>query len=84
MRAKAAGLSRLFTLGSLSQAASDAFGDGARGFATHAQLVDALRAELHAGVRLLVKGSRGSAMDRVVKALLAADAGTAIGEADAA
>ena len=84
VRAKAAGLSRLFTLGSLSQAASDAFGDGARGFATHAQLVDALRAELHAGVRLLVKGSRGSAMDRVVKALLAADAGTAIGEADAA
>ena len=46
--------------------------------------LDALRAELHAGVRLLVKGSRGSAMDRVVKALLAADAGTAIGEADAA
>ena len=84
VRAKAAGLSRLFTLGSLSQAASDASGEGARGCATHAQLGDALRAELHAGVRLLVKGSRGSAMDRVVKALLAADAGTAIGEADAA
>jgi len=34
-------------------------------------LATALAAELHAGVRCLVKGSRGSAMDTIVKALLA-------------
>ena len=73
-RAKAAGIARLYTLGALSQAAADAFGEGARAFASHAELADALSAELHAGVRALVKGSRGSAMDRIVKALLASDA----------
>ena len=48
-----------------------------------ASLADALAADLHAGVRVLVKGSRGSAMDRIVKALLAVDAANK-GEADAA
>ena len=43
-------------------------------FETHAALTDALAADLHAGVRVLVKGSRGSAMDRIVKALLQRDA----------
>lgn len=83
-RAKAAGIARLYTLGTLSKAASDAFGDGARAFASHADLADVLSAELRAGVRVLVKGSRGSAMDRIVKALLAADAVADKGEADAA
>jgi len=82
-RARAAGIARLYTLGTLSQAATDAFGDGARGFDSHAALADALLAGLHGGVRVLVKGSRGSAMDRIVKALLAADV-AAEGEADAA
>ena len=83
-RAKAAGIARLYTLGVLSKAASDAFGEGARAFATHAQLADALADELRAGVRVLVKGSRGSAMDRIVKALLASDAAVENGDADAA
>jgi len=69
-RAKAAGLRRLYTLGPLSAAAAAAFGEGARSFHNHASLADALRAELRAGVRCLVKGSRGSAMDRIVAALL--------------
>lgn len=69
-RAKAAGIARLYTLGPLSEHAVRAFGPGARAFATHASLVDALRTELHGGVRVLVKGSRGSAMDRIVSALL--------------
>jgi UDP-N-acetylmuramoyl-tripeptide--D-alanyl-D-alanine ligase len=42
------------------------------------------RHRLHAGVRVLVKGSRGSAMDRIVQALLASDAAAGKGEADAA
>ena len=88
-RAKAAGIARLYTLGALSKAASDAFGEGARSFASHAELADALSSELRGGVRVLVKGSRGSAMDRIVKALLAGDAAadkaaTNRGDADAA
>ncbi|WP_052101343.1 UDP-N-acetylmuramoyl-tripeptide--D-alanyl-D-alanine ligase [Novilysobacter arseniciresistens] len=75
-RAKAAGIARLFALGPLSAAAAEAFGDGGEVFDSHAAVVDALRARLGADVRVLVKGSRGSAMDRVVAALLAGDAGT--------
>ncbi|RRU05139.1 UDP-N-acetylmuramoyl-tripeptide--D-alanyl-D-alanine ligase [Stenotrophomonas sp. 278] len=70
-RARAAGLKRLYTLGPLSEAASTAFGEGGRHFSTHDALAAALAGELHAGVRCLVKGSRGSAMDKIVKALLA-------------
>jgi len=69
-RAKAAGIARLFALGPLSAAAAEAFGVGAAHFGTHEALAEALRRELHAGVRVLVKGSRGSAMDRIVTALL--------------
>ena len=70
-RARAAGLRRLYTLGPLSAAAAAAFGEGARTFQAHASRAAALRAALRAGVRCLVKGSRGSAMDKIVKALLA-------------
>ena len=48
----------------------DPQGEGARTFQDHASLAAALRADLRAGVRCLVKGSRGSAMDRIVAALL--------------
>jgi UDP-N-acetylmuramoyl-tripeptide--D-alanyl-D-alanine ligase len=71
-RAKAAGITRLFALGDLSAAAAAAFGAGAEHFRTHAALADALRAQLRSDVRVLVKGSRGSAMDKVVQALLPA------------
>lgn len=74
-RAKEAGIARLYALGGLSAMAAKAFGEGARTFSTHEDLIEALRSELHATVRVLVKGSRGSAMDRIVKALLAADGG---------
>ncbi len=69
VRARSAGIARLYMLGTLSAAAADAFGDGARRFETHDALIEALRADLHADARVLVKGSRGSAMDRVVTAL---------------
>lgn len=74
-RARAAGIRRLYTMGSLSQAASRAFGEGGRHFENHKTLAEALRADLHGGVRCLVKGSRGSAMDRIVAALLSAGEG---------
>ncbi len=69
-RARAAGLKRLYALGPLSAAAAAAFGEGGRHFDSHAALAAALETELHAGVRCLVKGSRGSAMDKIVTALL--------------
>jgi UDP-N-acetylmuramoyl-tripeptide--D-alanyl-D-alanine ligase len=67
--AKRSGIQRLRAVGRLSRAAVEAFGGGAQHFAEQAQLIEALHAELRAGVVLLVKGSRSSAMERVVKAL---------------
>jgi UDP-N-acetylmuramoyl-tripeptide--D-alanyl-D-alanine ligase len=67
--ARRSGIQRLRAVGRLSRAAVDAFGSGAQHFTEQAQLVEALRAELRGGVVLLVKGSRSSAMERVVKAL---------------
>ena len=79
-KAKSAGIQRLYTLGPLSAAAALAFGEGARSFESHAALVDALRADLQQfaqpqTLRCLVKGSRGSAMDRIVTALLSTGEG---------
>jgi len=70
-RAKAAGIRRLYTFGELSAEAAKAFGEGALQYGNHDALAAALLAELHDGVRVLVKGSRGSAMDKIVKAVLA-------------
>lgn len=72
--ARGAGLNRLWTCGRLSAAASKAFGEDGRHHATQEALIAELRPALAAGMRCLVKGSRSSAMDKVVAALLAADA----------
>lgn len=69
-QARSAGLARVWTLGTLADAASTAFGEGGRHFASHDALAAALAAELPAGARCLIKGSRGSAMDKIVTALL--------------
>lgn len=69
-QARSAGLARVWTLGELADAASAAFGEGGRHFASHAELAAALADELPAAARCLVKGSRGSAMDKIVTALL--------------
>jgi UDP-N-acetylmuramoyl-tripeptide--D-alanyl-D-alanine ligase len=76
-RARQAGVARLYALGELSAAAAKAFGEGAQVFDTHAALAQTLASDLitidpSANVRVLVKGSRGSAMDRIVSALLPA------------
>jgi len=70
-QARKAGISKLFTLGELSAAAAKAFGEGAQCFETHDALINTLRHELtQATPVMLIKGSRGSAMERVVNALL--------------
>jgi UDP-N-acetylmuramoyl-tripeptide--D-alanyl-D-alanine ligase len=68
--ARKRGIARLYTVGPLAQAAAEAFGADARHHADQAALIAALAADVHRGVRVLVKGSRGSAMDRIVRALL--------------
>ena len=73
-QAKSAGLQRLFALGTLSAAAAHEFGDGAEVATDHAAMARSLAAALTrsqaTAVNVLVKGSRGSAMDKVVAALL--------------
>jgi UDP-N-acetylmuramoyl-tripeptide--D-alanyl-D-alanine ligase len=69
-RAREAGLDALWTIGEFAAEASSAFGTGARHFDSQGDLIDALRAALEPDVHCLVKGSRGSRMDRVVDALL--------------
>jgi len=75
-QARRAGIKRLWTVGQLSAAASRSFGDGARHFNDQPALLAALApalAQAGPGLRCLVKGSRSSAMDRVLAGLLAAD-----------
>jgi len=72
--ARSSGIDVLYAVGELSRATAAAFGESARHFPDQSALIQALRSELTAGTTLLVKGSRGSAMERVVNALLVVDA----------
>jgi UDP-N-acetylmuramoyl-tripeptide--D-alanyl-D-alanine ligase len=64
--AKALGVERLYGLGDLCGESVAGFGPGGRHFPDIESLLAALSAELHAGVHLLVKGSRAMRMERVV------------------
>ncbi len=67
--AKAAGVSRLFTVGDDSQYASTAFGTGATHFTDQTALQQHLATVLHPEVTLLIKGSRFMALDRLADTL---------------
>lgn len=66
--AQACGIDRVWTTGSLSQHASNACSTG-RHFATQAELLMAIEPELNDASTVLVKGSRSSQMEVIVRAL---------------
>ena len=80
-QARLAGFERLFALGEHSQAAVAAFGAGAQHFNSAEDLHSALEQELqNAGTLLplvLIKGSRGMRMERIVTALAVAEGSAA-------
>lgn len=67
--AKESGIEKIFTLGKLSQYAADAFGKGASHFDSIEELVAAILPMIGNESKILVKGSRSAAMERVVKCL---------------
>ncbi|CAM5349996.1 UDP-N-acetylmuramoyl-tripeptide--D-alanyl-D-alanine ligase [Rhodanobacter lindaniclasticus] len=69
--ARERGVERLFAVGPLGAATVEAFGAGCEHFDDKPALIAALRAQLHAGVTCLVKGSRSAGMEQVVAALAA-------------
>jgi len=68
--AKGAGIDRLYAVGALSARTVEGFGEGGVHFPSQETLIERLRAELNTEASVLVKGSRSSAMDRVVAALV--------------
>ncbi|MET0102003.1 MAG: UDP-N-acetylmuramoyl-tripeptide--D-alanyl-D-alanine ligase [Sedimenticola sp.] len=66
--AREAGIEHLYVMGDAS-AAADAFGDGSRHFASHEDLAEELLKYAQPGDRVLVKGSRKAAMEKVINVL---------------
>ncbi len=71
--AKNLGIEHLYAIGELTPDAVEAFGQGAQHFTSHEALVENLRDAMHAGMTVLVKGSRLMKMERVVAGILEED-----------
>ena len=78
--ARELGVEKLFGVGQMSCIASREFGDSGLCFDQIEEMAEAILAQIHEGVNLLVKGSRAAGMERLV-ALLSAS--PARGETDA-
>lgn len=72
-KAQAAGIDHLFTLGELSAAATENFGENARHFTDRETLLAALKPHLEDATTILVKGSRSMKMEKVVAGLVPED-----------
>jgi UDP-N-acetylmuramoyl-tripeptide--D-alanyl-D-alanine ligase len=72
--ARALGVERLYTFGTLAALAAESFGAGAERHTDMDALVGAVGATLPGDVRLLVKGSRVNRLERLVTALSGAPA----------
>jgi len=70
IKAKSAGVKKLFALGELSKHAVNSFGHQASHFDEHNQLSEALLAQLNDNCCVLVKGSRAMHMEDVVDSLV--------------
>jgi UDP-N-acetylmuramoyl-tripeptide--D-alanyl-D-alanine ligase len=67
---RAAGIDRLFTLGELSAATTEAFGTQAHHFTDREALITALKPYLKSGVTVLVKGSRSMKMEKILEGII--------------
>lgn len=70
LAARSKGIDMLMTCGHHSEAAARAFGEGAQHYDSQARLVDDLQARLDENTTILVKGSRSSAMEKIVHQLI--------------
>lgn len=68
--ARQLGINKLFTCGSYSAKTSEQFGSGAQHFSSKEELLESLKKELSSETTVLVKGSRSSAMEKIVHQLL--------------
>lgn len=67
--ARAAKIDQLLCLGTLSEGAAHEFGPNARHFHSKSALIEVLRASIDANTTVLVKGSRGMQMEKIVSAI---------------
>ncbi|MFZ2726072.1 MAG: UDP-N-acetylmuramoyl-tripeptide--D-alanyl-D-alanine ligase [Methylococcaceae bacterium] len=67
---KATGVTRLFSIGELTQHTVAAFGDGANYYQNHDELITALKKELTGSQTLLIKGSRAQHLEQITSALV--------------
>jgi UDP-N-acetylmuramoyl-tripeptide--D-alanyl-D-alanine ligase len=63
------GVEKLFAIGEMGCIASDEFGDGGYCYEDINGMAQAILSQIHKGVNLLVKGSRGAGMERLVTLL---------------
>lgn len=75
LKARTAGVTRLYGLGELAQQAVAAFEGPGGAFLTMDELLQALQADLRGPLHVLVKGSRSMGMEQVVAALGAGSGG---------